>query len=77
MGYGEVFGAAEDDPIRFAADAEQPRLYFAPEVINQELCRMLGRQNRPVPMREAAVEQLDHAPPSEVSPTRGYEWPIR
>jgi hypothetical protein len=77
MGYREMFGAAEDDPIHFAADAEQPRLYFAPEVINQELCRLLGSKSYTAPPRASASIRLEQSVACIPIPSRGYEWPIK
>ena len=67
-----------DDPIPFPpADDEQPRLYFAPEVINQELCRMLGERSRASAPQEARPMKLVELSSSPLPPARGYEWPIR
>jgi hypothetical protein len=74
-----MFSAEEDELIAFpSGDAEQPRLYFAPEVINQEFCRMLqARSHGPAPDVEAVpmkMARLSAGPPAS---RRGYEWPIR
>ena len=67
-----------DDPIAFpSAEEEQPRLYFAPEVINQELCRMLGERSRAAARQEPAPMKLVEPASWPLPPTRGYEWPIR
>jgi hypothetical protein len=81
MGNSDMFGAGEDDPISFAsAEAEQHRLYFAPEFINRELCRILGERSSAPNMdrQEAAPMKLAKAYLwSPDLPERGYEWPIR
>lgn len=76
MGYGDLFSVGEDDPISSAsAQAEQPRLYLAPEVINQELCRMLSARTAPAPAAEPIRMKLVQQGPS--TPAREFEWPIR
>ena len=67
-----------DDPIPFPSrEGEQPRLYFAPEVINQELCRMLGERSRASAPQEPAPMKLVEPSWRPLPPARGYEWPIR
>lgn len=81
MGSSDMFSSGEDGPIAFTSvEAEQPRLYFAPEIINQELCRMLGERSHAPQAggQEAAPMKLARASLwTPGLPERGYEWPIR
>jgi hypothetical protein len=66
-----------DDPIPFpSAEDEQPRLYFSPEVINRELCRMIGERSGAYASQEARPMKLAERS-TALLPARGYEWPLR